>query len=330
MKRAILYVVILLMILAFGCFLYFKRHDAFAQQQTQAFLFGTGVPVPSTADIDHVLKPDDFFSTSNWTSPVDWTSASIIFRADVAQMSSSKTMQLMVCMTRGPERAPTEEICDSTNMIVMNVTSPPWYIQMKPLKNWNTVTGNWTWDKPIDGVYVHVRDAAGNFLISQNCWPQRCYAGTENLSSYLPIEVFVDAIMFVPGTSVQAPWYWRSCPTNLCVGFQIDPNAPSGVSPPFPSATQVPPSATPRPSATNVPSTCGTKSIGDADCSGAASITDYAVWRIEYKGGCSGTNISEAACGDNKDNLGSAMDADFNGDLKVTLADYQIWRNNIQ
>lgn len=75
---------------------------------------------------------------------------------------------------------------------------------------------------------------------------------------------------------------------------------------------------------------CPRKTLGDADCNGTTSVTDYAVWRIEYKGGCTSTNLTEAACGDNKDGIGTLLDADFNNDLKATLTDYQIWRNNIQ
>lgn len=103
--------------------------------------------------------------------------------------------------------------------------------------------------------------------------------------------------------------------------------------------THNPPSAVPDgytvttgggPTMTSTPGTCPAKSRGDADCNGIPSVTDYAVWRAEYKGGCSSTNLTAAACGDNKDNIGTIMDADFNGDNKVSLVDYQAWRAAIK
>lgn len=68
------------------------------------------------------------------------------------------------------------------------------------------------------------------------------------------------------------------------------------------------------------------KSSGDADCNGRPMITDYAIWRIEFLGGCSSTTLTNVACSDDKDSDGNLMDADFNGDSKVSLADYQIWK----
>lgn len=98
---------------------------------------------------------------------------------------------------------------------------------------------------------------------------------------------------------------------------------------PYGGAPTTAPSAAP--TATLPPTgMCPKKSTGDADCNGLVQITDYAVWRIEYKGQCSTTNLTAAACGDDKDGNGNILDADFNNDGKATLTDYQIWRNNIQ
>lgn len=105
---------------------------------------------------------------------------------------------------------------------------------------------------------------------------------------------------------------------------------------PQPTPTQAPtPTGTPVPTATTAPTVsptigaeCPQKTSGDADCNGTTSITDYAVWRLEYKGGCTSTTLTEAACGDDRDRNGNLLDADFTVDLKAALADYQVWRNN--
>lgn len=72
------------------------------------------------------------------------------------------------------------------------------------------------------------------------------------------------------------------------------------------------------PQLTDPPSSaCATKSSGDSDCNSTISLSDFAEWRSEYLGDM----------GADRDGDGNAMDADFNGDAKVTLADYQVWVN---
>lgn len=83
-------------------------------------------------------------------------------------------------------------------------------------------------------------------------------------------------------------------------------------------------------SPTPPPTDCATRSRGDADCNGQTTLADYSIWRVEFRGGCTATNLTSGACGDNADAAGSIMDADFNADSKVTLADFQIWRSNIR
>src|SRR5690606_5381807 len=43
--------------------------------------------------------------------------------------------------------------------------------------------------------------------------------------------------------------------------------------------------------------------------------------------GCASTNLTAAACQENKDNQETLMDSDFSGDNKVSLVDYTIWKN---
>lgn len=129
----------------------------------------------------------------------------------------------------------------------------------------------------------------------------------------------------------QATGVYSLCDSKANQGayVQITVTSENSVSPsptltPTLSPTPTPPNTI---SPTGGTGSCPKKSQGDADCSGAPSITDYAVWRVEYKGNCSSTNLTEAACGDDKDGNGSFLDADFNGDGRATLVDYQIWRN---
>jgi hypothetical protein len=82
---------------------------------------------------------------------------------------------------------------------------------------------------------------------------------------------------------------------------------------------------------TNTPSvSCEKKSKGDADCNGQVSLTDYALWKTEFKGGCSITALTPAACGDDRDGNGLLMDADFSGDFNVSLVDFGTWKTNFQ
>ncbi len=58
-----------------------------------------------------------------------------------------------------------------------------------------------------------------------------------------------------------------------------------------------------------------TKNKGDADCLDGPTILDHGVWRSEYLG----------TLGTDRDGDGALMDADFDGDGQVKLADYAIW-----
>lgn len=69
------------------------------------------------------------------------------------------------------------------------------------------------------------------------------------------------------------------------------------------TAPTVQPTANP----TTAPS-CPKKTLGDADCNGMISITDYAAWRAEFKG------------------TATTKNGDFNGDGNVSLADYAAWK----
>lgn len=98
--------------------------------------------------------------------------------------------------------------------------------------------------------------------------------------------------------------------------------APTSVPSPTPQSTTAP---------TNTPSvSCEKKSKGDADCNGQVSLTDYALWKTEFKGGCSITALTPAACGDDRDGNGLLMDADFSGDFNVSLVDFGTWKTNFQ
>jgi len=55
--------------------------------------------------------------------------------------------------------------------------------------------------------------------------------------------------------------------------------------------------------------TCEKKSDGDADCNNSINLADVSYWQIDYE-------------------KGTSRYADFNGDGKVTLTDYNIWRQN--
>ncbi len=65
---------------------------------------------------------------------------------------------------------------------------------------------------------------------------------------------------------------------------------------------------------------CLKKSTGDANCDGQVDISDYATWRSEYVVGP----------GDDRDGDGKVIDADFSGDGKSTIIDFEIWRTNIR
>lgn len=54
---------------------------------------------------------------------------------------------------------------------------------------------------------------------------------------------------------------------------------------------------------------CKKKSEGDADCNNSINLADLSYWQIDYE-------------------KGTSRYADFNGDGKVTLADYNIWRQH--
>ena len=54
---------------------------------------------------------------------------------------------------------------------------------------------------------------------------------------------------------------------------------------------------------------CSKKSLGDADCNNQIDLSDVSYWQIDYE-------------------KGTAYYADFNGDGKVTLTDYNIWRQH--
>lgn len=134
----------------------------------------------------------------------------------------------------------------------------------------------------------------------------------------------------------------------MCVG--VLPRAPDCTNPgptatPIPSPTQIPtpiptniptlapttePTIQPTTKPTSNPPTCPKKIQGDADCNGTISITDYAIWRAEYRGGCTSTNLTATACQDDKDARGSLMDADFNDNGSITLVDYQAWKSSFR
>lgn len=111
----------------------------------------------------------------------------------------------------------------------------------------------------------------------------------------------------------------------------VPTNTPTPSPSPTPTLSPTPsPTGTPGPTATKTPQSCADKDKGNADCVGGVSITDYALWRIEYIGGCARDNLTSVACADDRDQDGSLMDADFTGDGKVSLADFQTWRNNFK
>lgn len=123
-------------------------------------------------------------------------------------------------------------------------------------------------------------------------------------------------------------WEWTHAPPSAVPnGFTVIQGQATPTPPPVTSPTTVP--TTPlSPTSQPSPAGCTKKNAGDADCNGSVTLTDYAVWRAEYKGNCSTTMLTEAACGDDKDKIGTLMDADFSGDGRVTLVDYQSWRTS--
>lgn len=64
------------------------------------------------------------------------------------------------------------------------------------------------------------------------------------------------------------------------------------------------------PTPTSPAGTCGKKSIGDADCDGSVTLTDFEIFRKEYR------------------QTKQTKSADFNGDSFVNLSDFEIWRSN--
>lgn len=60
-----------------------------------------------------------------------------------------------------------------------------------------------------------------------------------------------------------------------------------------------------------VPPSCGSKTLGDADCNGAVNEADFTVWQTEFLAG------------------GTPYTASFNLDQKVDLLDFEIWRNTV-
>lgn len=117
--------------------------------------------------------------------------------------------------------------------------------------------------------------------------------------------------------------------TNTCTGGVTPTVSPSPSLSPFPSPTIGQPTGDPTasPSATITPGTgCSKKAQGDSDCSGVVSITDFAIWRAEFINGCSKTNLTFEACGQDVDGNGSSVDADYNADGNPGIADFAIWR----
>lgn len=104
---------------------------------------------------------------------------------------------------------------------------------------------------------------------------------------------------------------------------------------PYPTVDSATPTASLTTSPTSLPTTSPTttpsptqslcdKQAGDADCNGLINLVDVAVWMDEYKGAC---ETHSGTCGEDLDADGKTMDADFNADGKISLADYQGWRS---
>lgn len=78
---------------------------------------------------------------------------------------------------------------------------------------------------------------------------------------------------------------------------------------PTPTPTKSP-TPTPTKSPTPTPVPCPTRSIGDANCDGKATLSDFEWWRREFTGAVGTKN------------------ADFNADGLIQLSDFEIWRTN--
>lgn len=146
-----------------------------------------------------------------------------------------------------------------------------------------------------------------------------------------PVTIMPSASPTPTNTPTQTP-----TPTKTPTPTQTPTPTPSLTNTPTPSPTlSVTPSVTltltPTPSVISgtispTPTGCQ-KQKGDANCDGVTSVQDYAIWRQEYLGGCTVGNYTFKACGEDRDGDNRPMDADFNGDGKVTLIDFTIWKN---
>lgn len=100
---------------------------------------------------------------------------------------------------------------------------------------------------------------------------------------------------------------------------------------PTPTQTPTPPITVTEPPVSISPSVRPTgclKTQGDADCSGTIGISDFAIWRQEFIGGCTHENGTFSACGEDRDGNNHPMDADFDGDGRVTITDFVYWRRS--
>lgn len=262
---------------------------------------------------------------ANWLSPTNWTTGPVYWKVTVTGKKSTLPLRLDLHFEREhPDgQVGAEEIAEAAHMIETTTVGQTLYAKLNPLSQWLLYTNwipSWEWTKPINGIYIIIYA----FDDSKNQWVwfagpsvcsgyDFCFGGSAKQADHLPMSIQTEAYATQAGKEFARPASWADCPASICGNGPIITTVP-GVSP------SVVPTVT--------PSGCD-KSKGDADCTNGATVLDYAVWRIEYKGGCSSTNLTEAACGDNKDGTGSIMDADFNNDGKTSLPDYQIWRNNV-
>ena len=91
-----------------------------------------------------------------------------------------------------------------------------------------------------------------------------------------------------------------------------------------PTPTPTPPVVVTDPPISITPGGCQ-KTNGDADCNGVIGLTDFAIWRQEFIGGCTHENGTFSACGEDRDEDHHPMDADFDGDGRVALVDFLHW-----
>lgn len=167
-------------------------------------------------------------------------------------------------------------------------------------------------------------------------------------SIYTSSQSAQDGALFIvfnyQGNPSKAHGYFKNVSNQIIDQFDITLESGSVTPPPTtntPTPTQSQSTITPTPTKTTPTPTsptitqsavCATKKNGDSDCNGKTDLIDFNIFRGEFFGGCSDSNLS--GCGANEDNQGNAMDANYNyvgsgqatTDTQVSLLDFEIFR----